>query len=45
MKNMESKNKIKCGNKQHQKIDANIYCQKCNIYICVKNANNCTRIY
>ena len=27
----------KCTSKEHEKIDANTFCQECNIYIYVKN--------
>ena len=30
------KNKYKCVLKEHNEIDANFYCQKCDIYMCNK---------
>ena len=34
---MENKNKKqKCSLKEHNELDANCYCQKCDIYICNK---------
>ena len=32
---METKNQ-KCSSKEHEKIDAKIYCRKCEIYMCSK---------
>ena len=32
---MENK-KYKCSSEEHKEVDANYYCQKCNIYICNK---------
>ena len=42
---MENKNKIKCSLKKHEEIDAIIYCQECNKYLCNKCNNHHSELF
>ena len=42
---MEDNNKIKCSFKKHEQIEAVIYCQECNIYMCNKCKNHHSELF
>ena len=43
--NNEENGKMKCSLKKHKEIEANIYCQECNIYMCNKCENNHSELF
>ena len=42
---MEKENKIKCSLKKHEAIDAVIFCQECNKYLCYKCNNHHSELF
>ena len=43
--NNEEIGKMKCSLKKHKEIEANIYCQECNIYMCNKCEKNHSELF